>query len=72
MDAPAPLKGITTRMVETARLKMHTYFSGPGDGIPVIFLHGNFASALYWQENHARPACRFPRHCPGPARLRLD
>jgi len=49
MDAPAPLKGITTRMVETARLKMHTYFSGPGDGIPVIFLHGNFASALYWQ-----------------------
>lgn len=49
MNAPAPLEGITTQMVETSRLKMHTYFSGPADGIPVIFLHGNFSSALFWQ-----------------------
>ncbi len=50
MDAPLPLQGISIRMVETARLKMHTYFSGAENGIPVIFLHGNFASALYWQQ----------------------
>lgn len=49
MNAPAPLQGIEIRMVETARLKMHTYFSGPENGIPVIFLHGNFSSALFWQ-----------------------
>lgn len=50
MDAPAPLQGITTQMIATPRLKQHVYFSGPADGIPVIFLHGNFSAALYWEE----------------------
>ena len=50
MDIPATLPGVTERMVETSRLKQHVYFSGPEDGIPVIFLHGNFSAALYWEE----------------------
>ncbi|MBN1922833.1 MAG: alpha/beta hydrolase [Anaerolineae bacterium] len=50
MDKPMPLPGVTIRMVETPRLVQHVYFSGPEDGIPVIFLHGNFSAALYWEE----------------------
>jgi pimeloyl-ACP methyl ester carboxylesterase len=50
MEKPAPLSGITTQMVTTPRLKQHVYFSGPAGGIPVIFLHGNFSAALYFEE----------------------
>ncbi|MBN1935330.1 MAG: alpha/beta hydrolase [Anaerolineae bacterium] len=50
MDKPAPLAGITTQEIETSRLKQHVYFSGPDDGIPVILVHGNCASALHWEE----------------------
>ncbi|MGH2520992.1 MAG: alpha/beta fold hydrolase, partial [Anaerolineales bacterium] len=25
-------------------------FSGPDDGIPVVFIHGNFSAATYWEE----------------------
>lgn len=50
MEKPAPLPGVTTQMVATPRLKQHVYFSGPADGIPVVFLHGNFSSALYFEE----------------------
>ncbi len=51
MNKPTPLTGITTRMVETARLTQHVYFSGPQGGVPVLFVHGNCASALHWEEN---------------------
>jgi pimeloyl-ACP methyl ester carboxylesterase len=37
-------------MVPTARLQQHVYTCGPADGIPVVFLHGNFSAALYWEE----------------------
>ncbi len=50
MEKPAPLPGITTQMVVTPRLKQHVYFSGPSDGVPVVFLHGNFSAALYFEE----------------------
>ena len=50
MEKPQPLAGITTRMIETPRLTQHVYFSGPADGVPVVFLHGNFSAALYWEE----------------------
>ena len=50
MEKPAPLPGVTTQMIITPRLKQHVYFSGPADGIPVVFLHGNFSSALYFEE----------------------
>ncbi len=50
MEKPAPLPGVRTQMVDTPRLRQHVYFSGPADGIPVIFLHGNFSAALYFEE----------------------
>ncbi len=50
MDKPQLLAGITTQMIETPRLAQHVYFSGPADGVPVVFLHGNFSAALYWEE----------------------
>lgn len=37
-------------MVSTPRLVQHVLRSGPANGVPVIFLHGNFSSALYWEE----------------------
>lgn len=57
MDKPAVLKGITTRMVKTDRLDQHVYFYGNESGIPVVFLHGNFSAALFWEETmQALPA----------------
>jgi pimeloyl-ACP methyl ester carboxylesterase len=50
MDKPSPLPGVTIKTVETARLRQNVYFSGPETGIPVVFLHGNFSAALYWEE----------------------
>ncbi len=50
MDIPKPLPGVTSHMVKTPRLTQHVLRSGPADGVPVIFLHGNFSSALYWEE----------------------
>ena len=50
MNKPAVLKGISNRIVETSRLAQNVYFSGDESGIPVVFLHGNFSAALYWEE----------------------
>jgi pimeloyl-ACP methyl ester carboxylesterase len=50
MDMPKPLSGVISQMVQTPRLGQHVLTCGPADGIPVIFLHGNFSSALYWEE----------------------
>jgi pimeloyl-ACP methyl ester carboxylesterase len=50
MSDLATLEGITSQMVETARLKVHVLSCGPADGAPVVFLHGNFSAAAYWEE----------------------
>lgn len=44
------LPGITGKMVQTSRIKTHVLFSGPEDGIPVVFVHGNFSAATYFEE----------------------
>ena len=44
------LPGITSKMVDTPRIKTHVLFSGPENGTPVLFLHGNASSASYWEE----------------------
>ena len=49
MIAPV-LDGITERTVTTPRLTTRVLFSGPDDGIPVLFIHGNFSSATWWEE----------------------
>lgn len=49
MEKPAYLNGISGRHVKTEQLRMHVLFH-QDDGIPVFFLHGNFSSALFWEE----------------------
>lgn len=48
------LNGIEARTVETGRLRTRVLFSGPQDGVPVLFLHGNLASATWWEETMLR------------------
>jgi len=50
MSTVPTLPGITSRMIQTKRIKMHVLFSGPDGGIPVVFVHGNFSAATYWEE----------------------
>ncbi len=44
------LTGVTAQTVTTDRLTTRVLFSGPADGIPVLFIHGNFSSATWWEE----------------------
>lgn len=44
------LPGITARTLTTSRLATRVLFSGPDDGVPVLFLHGNASSATWWEE----------------------
>jgi pimeloyl-ACP methyl ester carboxylesterase len=37
-------------MIPTARLQVHALACGPEDGLPVLFIHGNGASATFWEE----------------------
>jgi pimeloyl-ACP methyl ester carboxylesterase len=37
-------------MVHTRRLRVHVLSAGPEDGTPVILVHGNGASATFWEE----------------------
>lgn len=48
-DIPT-LDGITAENITTDRLTTRVLFSGPADGTPVIFVHGNVASANDWEE----------------------
>ena len=50
MPTVPTLPGITSRMIATPRLNTHVLFSGPDDGAPVVFIHGNFSAATYWEE----------------------
>ena len=44
------LPGITARTVTTSRLSTRVLFSGPEDGVPVLFIHGNASNATFWEE----------------------
>jgi len=44
------LPGITAQKISSARLTTRVLFSGPEDGTPVLFLHGNASSATFWEE----------------------
>lgn len=50
MTTIAPLDGIASQMIQTSRLNTHVLTSGPAHGVPVVFLHGNFSAAAYWEE----------------------
>ncbi len=44
------LPGITAQTITSARITTRVLFSGPDDGVPVLFLHGNASSATFWEE----------------------
>src|SRR5689334_4782976 len=44
------LAGITAKTITTPRLTTRVLFSGPDDGIPVLFIHGNASSATYFEQ----------------------
>jgi pimeloyl-ACP methyl ester carboxylesterase len=40
----------TSQFIETNRIRFHVLTAGPTDGMPVVFIHGNFSAALFWEE----------------------
>jgi pimeloyl-ACP methyl ester carboxylesterase len=50
MGSIPTLPGITSKLIDTPRLRIHTLFSGPGDAVPVLFIHGNASSATFGEE----------------------
>ena len=50
MSSIPTLPGITSKLIDTPRLRTHVLFSGPDSGTPVLFLHGNASSATFWEE----------------------
>jgi len=50
MSSIPTMNGITAETITTPRLTTRVLFSGPADGIPVMFAHGNLSSATYWEE----------------------
>lgn len=49
--SPAPtLPGVQACMMRSTRLETRVLFTGPEDGTPVLFLHGNLSSATWWEE----------------------
>jgi pimeloyl-ACP methyl ester carboxylesterase len=46
-------EGVTARMVETPRLATHLLERGPENGVPVLFIHGNVSSSLFFDETLA-------------------
>lgn len=51
MSTIPTLPGITSQMVPTARLQTHVLFSGDAGDAPVVFVHGNASSAIFWEES---------------------
>ncbi|MGE5673975.1 MAG: alpha/beta hydrolase [Mycobacterium leprae] len=41
---------ITSRTIDTARLKTHFLESGPADGIPFVLVHGNLSTGTYYTD----------------------
>jgi pimeloyl-ACP methyl ester carboxylesterase len=44
------LDGITAERITTNRITTRVLFAGGSEGIPVIFLHGNWSCATWWEE----------------------
>jgi pimeloyl-ACP methyl ester carboxylesterase len=50
MSDGALLKGVSSQTVATPRLETHLLTSGPKDGIPVLFVHGNASSGRFFED----------------------
>lgn len=44
------LAGITVKTITSKRLTTRVLLSGPENGTPVLFVHGNISSATWWEE----------------------
>jgi len=53
MNGSTLLKGISSTAIATPRLKIHLLTSGPNDGVPALFIHGNVSSSRFWEETLA-------------------
>ena len=49
MSVPT-MEGVTATRITTDRITTRVLFTGPEGGVPVLFLHGNFSSATWWEE----------------------
>ena len=47
------IDGVTSEVLETSRLHTHFLGSGPEDGEPVVFVHGNASSSRFFEETQA-------------------
>ena len=50
MSTPAYLPGVSSRTVETPRLRQHALAGGSEQGVPVVFVHGNVSSSRFFEE----------------------
>lgn len=50
MSTVPTLPGITSKMIQTERIRIHVLTSGPANGEPVVLVHGNFSAATYFEE----------------------
>lgn len=48
--SPPTMEGVALKTATTARITTRVLFTGPEDGVPVLFLHGNYSSATWWEE----------------------
>jgi pimeloyl-ACP methyl ester carboxylesterase len=48
-DIPV-LPGITSAMIDTPRLRQHVLTCGAKGDEAIVFIHGNFSAATYWEE----------------------
>jgi len=53
------IPGITAKTISTGRLATRVLFAGPEDGEPVLFIHGNFSSATWWEETMVKLPPRY-------------
>ena len=44
------LPGIEEQMISSSRIRTRVLMSGPLDGQPLLFIHGNVSSATWWEE----------------------
>ncbi|NNJ48191.1 MAG: alpha/beta hydrolase [Acidimicrobiia bacterium] len=49
MSVPT-MPGVTAERITTSRITTRVLFTGPEDGVPVVFLQGNMSSATWWEE----------------------
>jgi pimeloyl-ACP methyl ester carboxylesterase len=58
------LRDIESRMVVTDRIRTHLLACGPRGGVPVVFLHGNLSSAVWFEELMLAMPARYTCYAP--------